>query len=77
MVRALQITVHVPLFQLILPASVIFFNSKVIEVTMFDILPSRWTFDLIFLYGDKSTKESEEGMMDQIQDVGYDNQNSL
>ena len=74
LIRALQMVLHLPMLRIIMPANSLILISVMIEVAMFDILPSDYTTDLIFEYAEK---EDDQKIFGQMKDIGYESSSSL
>lgn len=74
-VRALAITVHMPMLQIIIPGNVLTFFSIIIKVVMFDVLEESrfWENQKALQFAENLEFE----MIDQMQNAGYDSGSEL
>jgi hypothetical protein len=45
MINSLQIAIHLPIFNVVLPSNVIIFFDKLIPIVMFDIVKDEWNIN--------------------------------
>ena len=57
LVRGLQMVLHIPILQVILPGNVSMVFSQIISVAMFDILDADWTTKKILEFDDEKQEE--------------------
>lgn len=77
MVRSLQMIVHLPMMQVIVPANVATMFRIIIPIAMFDLLDD-FEWDLLPLHW--KTEEQEQllsRVLDQMEDIGYESHNGI
>ena len=80
MINSLQIAIHLPIYNVLLPSNVILFFDKMIPIVMFDIVKDEWHLNPSdYLEFD----EENNGLIDdpkfprQMANIGYDSHNFL
>jgi len=63
-IRSLQMILHLPMLKNTIPGNLGMINSKLIDIVMFDVLPSDKSVDLIFTYNETQIEEVESQMYD-------------
>ena len=76
LIRSLQIILHLPLLQILVPGNVIMFFSAIIPIAMFDVLESeelspRKVFNFM------PEEVNGEDIFDQMRDLGYETHSSV
>ena len=79
MIRVLQITLHLPLLQTLIPANVMMVFQVIISIAMFDILDNDYGIGLeLFMNFDDSGQEKMSiDIRDQVKDLGYQSYNTI
>ena len=80
MINSLQIAIHLPILNVLLPSNVVMFFEKLLPIVMFDIIKDEWRINPSdFLQYD----EENNGLIDnpkfprQMANIGYDTHNFL
>ena len=66
MINVMQLIVHMPLFSVSFPSNAVLFYSFIIEISSFDILPTQWIKDKIFVFSNE-----QEPLTDDFDKMGY------
>lgn len=79
MIRVLQMTLHLPMLQILVPANVIMVFQVIITIAMFDILENDYGIglELFMNFDDKGQEEISIDIRDQIKDMGYGSHNTI
>ena len=80
MINSLQIAVHLPLLNVLLPSNVMFFFKKLLPIVMFDIVKDEWRINPSdFLEFDEENNEliDHPKFPRQMSNIGYDTHNFL
>jgi hypothetical protein len=56
-VRSLQMILHLPMMANVFPGNLLMINTMLIELVMFDVLPSEQSVDLVFSYNQTKIEE--------------------
>ena len=75
--RSLQLVVHLPMFQVLMPANVMAYLEMVKPIVVFDYLPADKISDSIFSFDYSSQRNLNTGVLDQMEDLGYGSHNSI
>jgi hypothetical protein len=76
-INSLQLLIHLPLFNIVIPGNVNHFLKILVPVTQFDILDSSWTTEKIFEFDEEEIEEKSQDITDQTKDLGYETHNSV
>ena len=76
MINALQLIVHLPLFQIAFPYNAQFFFSTLIDLTKFQIVPVDFLLEKIFEFSD-SFKEEDGAAPDNYKSLSYTDTNMI
>lgn len=76
MVNSLQILVHLPLLNVIMPANVVAVYQVLIPIATFDFIPSEF-YDAFFTFDDAGQAGHDMQVADQAKELGYDNHNAM
>jgi len=76
MIRSLQMILHLPMLQILVPGNVTMFFSAIIPIAMFDVLESEELSPRRIMNFDD---EDENGgdIFDQMRDLGYETHSSI
>ena len=79
MIRSLQLILHLPIFQIIMPSNVILFFQLVIPFVMFDVFENAqgWGPQMILEFDDQAQEELQDDILDQMRDLGYESHNLI
>jgi hypothetical protein len=80
MINSLQIAIHLPIFNVVLPSNVILFFDKLIPIVMFDIIKDEWNMNPsdFFEYDDENNKLIDDPRFPrQMSNIGYETHNFL
>jgi len=75
--KSLQMIIHLPLMHILVPPNVSVFFAKIIPVVSFDVLDPAWTTELVLEFDDPVHRDSEDMILDQMADLGYETHNSI
>jgi len=75
--RSLQMCIHLPMLQTIVPANVSLFYSSLLPIITFDILDPEWTTQLWFNFDYEKQRMLQDYELDQLEDLGYETHNSI
>ena len=76
-INSLQIVIHLPLLNTLLPGNVVMFFQFLYPIVTFDVLQPEWSTELIFEFDEEMQEELEDTRSDQISDLGYESHNSV
>lgn len=80
MINSLQIVIHLPIYNVLLPSNVILFFKKLIPIVMFDIIKDDWNLNPIdFMELDEEGGElmDDPRFPRQMANIGYESHNFL
>ena len=80
MINSLQIAIHLPILNVLLPSNVLFFFKKLLPIVMFDIVKEEWRINPSdFLDFDEENNEliDHPKFPRQMANIGYDSHNFL
>ena len=80
MINSLQIAIHLPILNVLLPSNVLFFFKKLLPIVMFDIVKEEWRINPSdFLEFDEENNEliDHPKFPRQMANIGYDSHNFL
>ena len=80
MINSLQISIHLPIFNILLPSNVILFFEKIIPIVMFDIIKEDWNLnpsDFMELDEEGGKLIENPKFPRQMANIGYDSHNFL
>jgi hypothetical protein len=76
-INSLQMIIHLPLLQIIVPGNVNNFFKILMPIVNFEILDSSWTTELLFKFDFEDLEENSKDILDQTRDLGYDSHNTV
>jgi len=76
-INSLQMIVHLPMMQVILPANVAEFYGFLIPIAMFDVVEVFFAEDIPLEFDHDGQESLNNKLLDQMQDLGYDSHNSV
>jgi len=77
MINSLQLIFHLPIMSIIAPANIITMFQILIPVVMFDVMESMDFFGDMFPNSEEDMMESNESVLDQMRNIGYDSYNPI
>ena len=76
--RSMQLMIHLPLMNILVPANISSFLEDLMPFVMFDIIPPEYSTEVMFTYDDQADKRKYlPSTLDQVEDLGYDSSNSM
>ena len=76
-IASMQLIMHLPILQVIVPANVSAYFEAVVPLFTFDFLPSEITTAYVFDFDDLRQRELQGEILDQMQNLGYDTHNAI
>ena len=72
MIRCLQMVLHLPLINIVVPGNVTMIFAVIIPIAMFDVLDNEsYNYSTLFKF------DQQTNVSDQVQDIGYDNNSAM
>jgi hypothetical protein len=81
-INSLQLIIHLPMMMIFIPANVSMFFSHILPIVQFDLIPPEYSYELFLTFEEDPAdidfvSRFDETVFDQMQDLGYDSNNSL
>jgi hypothetical protein len=77
MINSLQLIIHLPIMNIIMPANVSTFFQAIVAIVNFDILSDFGIIEMMFNFDDEQQDYNNIFMLDQMEDLGYDSHNAI
>ena len=76
--RSMQLMIHLPIMNILMPANITSFLQDLMPFVMFDIIPPEYSTEVMFNYDDLADlRVYLPQTLDQVEDLGYDSSNSM
>ena len=76
MIRAIQMILHLPIFNVVVPSNVMMVITKIISFVMFDFIENPFGYDLSLVYKPMELK-NHRVITGQIEELGYESTNFI
>lgn len=75
--RTLQMILHLPLVEVIVPGNVSMFFQAMIPIAMFDIFDTDWTTEVVLDFSEQKQDKFQVERLDQMTDLGYESNSAM